>query len=161
MSSAGCDCMAEFRMSGDLAELDRFCKRPKSHTVASPHPASYSEFQATTLDQLCQMPPSPKCFTVWGIRIRTKAKTATFPDYVVPGCVRPFSPTNNDTGLRAAFWPEIARDRALKLSVSLICLHPRLRVKPYKRAWVSREPLAWIFRLRWRGNLTRNGLASI
>jgi len=51
--------MAEFRMSGDLAELDRFCKRPKSHTVASPHPASYSEFQATTLDQLHQTPRRP------------------------------------------------------------------------------------------------------
>jgi hypothetical protein len=161
MSSAGCDCMAELRMWGDLAELDRFCKRPKSHTVASPHPASYSEFQATNSGSAMPDARSPKCFTVWGIRIRTKTKTATFPDYVVPGCVRPFSPTNNDTGLRAAFCPEIARDRALKLFVSLICLQPRLRVKHYKRAWVSREPLAWIFRLRWRGKVTRNGLASI
>jgi hypothetical protein len=160
MSSAGCDCMAELRMSGDLAELGSARDQRATQSRARILPAIRS-FRRPTLDQLCQTPPSPKCFTLWGIRIRTKTKTATFPDYVVPGCVRPFSPINNDTGLRAAFCPEIARDRALKLSVSLICLHPRLRVKHYKRAWVSREPLAWIFRLRWRGKVTRNGLASI
>ena len=66
MSSAGCDCMAELRMSGDLAELDRFCKRPKSHTVASPHPASYSEFQATNSGSAMPDAPVAQVFHIMG-----------------------------------------------------------------------------------------------